>query len=122
MRIAFSAESKNGLESHISHHFGRCPAYVLVDLEGDQVKSIDAIDNPFFQGHEPGMVPSFIHEQGVNVMISGGMGRRAIDFFEQFGIGVATGAQGNVQFALQAYLEGNLNEAAPCRESIEHDH
>ena len=122
MRIAFSAESKNGLESPISHHFGRCPAYILVDLEEDDVKSINSIDNPFFEGHKPGMVPRFIHEQGVNVMISGGMGRRAIEFFEQFGVGVATGAQGDVQIALQAYLEGKLNEAAPCRQSIEHDH
>ena len=122
MRIAFSAESKNGLESPISHHFGRCPAYIVLDLEGDKVKSVESIDNPFFQDHLPGMVPRFIHEQGIHMMISGGMGRRAIEFFEEFGIGVATGAQGDVQFALKAYLEGTLNEAAPCRQSLEHDH
>jgi predicted Fe-Mo cluster-binding NifX family protein len=122
MLIAFSAESKNGLESPISHHFGRCPAYILVDLEGEEVKSISSIDNPFVQDHIPGMVPRFIHEQGVDMMISGGMGRRAIEFFEQFGIGVATGAQGDVQFALQAYMKGKLIEAAPCRQSLEHDH
>lgn len=122
MRIAFSAETKNGLESPISHHFGRCPAYIFVDLEGDEVKSISSIDNPFFQDHIPGMVPRFIHEQGVHMMISGGMGRRAIEFFEQFGVGVATGAQGDVQYALQAYLDGKLIEAAPCRQSLEHDH
>jgi predicted Fe-Mo cluster-binding NifX family protein len=122
MRIAFSAESKNGLESPISHHFGRCPAYILVDLEEDNVKSVESIDNPFFQDHIPGMVPRFINEQGVQMMISGGMGRRALEFFEEFGIGVATGAQGDVQFALQAYLEGKLIQAQPCKQSIEHDH
>jgi predicted Fe-Mo cluster-binding NifX family protein len=68
------------------------------------------------------MVPRFIHEQGVDMMISGGMGRRAIEFFEEFGVGVATGAQGDVQFALKTYLEGKLLEAAPCRQSMEHDH
>jgi predicted Fe-Mo cluster-binding NifX family protein len=122
MRIAFSAETKNGLESPISHHFGRCPAYILVDVEENIVQSVQSLDNPFFQGHEPGMVPNFINQQGVNVMISGGMGRRAIDFFKQFEIGVATGAQGDVQFALQAYLQGKLLEAAPCKQSVEHDH
>ncbi|MGD8603460.1 MAG: NifB/NifX family molybdenum-iron cluster-binding protein [Anaerolineales bacterium] len=122
MLIAFSAENKNGLESSISHHFGRCPAYILVDLKDGEVQSVKSIDNPFFQDHIPGMVPRFINEQGVNVMISGGMGRRAIEFFEQFGIGIATGAQGSVQFALQSYLDGKLVEAAPCRQSIEHDH
>lgn len=122
MKIAISTEDKAGLDSPISHHFGRCPCYVLVDMEGVSIASVKAIDNPYFQQHKPGMVPEFIKNHGVDVMISGGMGRRAIDFFDQFGIQVATGAVGNVRMTLELYMDGKLQGAAPCRESIEHGH
>jgi len=120
MRIAISSEEKNGLDSRVSHHFGRCPCYVLADVYKEEIQVVKAIDNPFAQKHEPGMVPGFIHEQGVDVMISGGMGRRAIDFFNQYGIQVATGADGTVRNTLDRYFKGQLNGAQPCRESVEH--
>ena len=122
MKIAISTEDKNGLDSSISHHFGRCPHYALVDLDGVSITEVKDIDNPYFRHHKPGMVPEFIKEQGVEVMISGGMGRRAIDFFDQFGIQVATGAVGNVRITLELYLDGKLQAATPCRESVEHSH
>jgi len=78
MRIAISAET--------NQHFGRCPYFALVDMEGNEVKEIKVIENPYYAGHEVGQVPGFIHEQGANVMLSGGMGGRAIQFFTQFGI------------------------------------
>ncbi len=120
MRIAISAEENNGLQSRVSHHFGRCPYFVIVDVEDKNVEKIEVIDNPYFAGHQPGMVPGFINEHGVKVMLSGGMGRRAIDFFQQYGISPATGAHGTVQSTLDSYFSGDLQQAAPCRESIEH--
>jgi predicted Fe-Mo cluster-binding NifX family protein len=120
MRIAISAETNNGLESTVSHHFGRCPYFVLVDIEQEEVKRVEVIDNPHFQQHQPGMVPGFINDQKADVMLSGGMGRRAIAFFEGYGIGASTGATGTVEAAVKAYLNGGLREAAPCRESILH--
>jgi predicted Fe-Mo cluster-binding NifX family protein len=68
------------------------------------------------------VVPGFIHSQGVNVMLTGGMGRRAIAFFEQLGIEAVSGAAGTVRRALELYLGGQLRGVQPCRESIEHDH
>jgi predicted Fe-Mo cluster-binding NifX family protein len=40
MRIAISVESNNGLESPVSLHFGRCPYFILVDVEGQEVKAV----------------------------------------------------------------------------------
>jgi predicted Fe-Mo cluster-binding NifX family protein len=68
------------------------------------------------------MVPGFIRDQKANVMISGGMGRRAIGFFQEYGIQAATGAAGTVRSVLEAYLCGDLQEAAPCRDSLQHGH
>jgi len=122
MRIAISADDKNGLDSVVSPHFGRCPYYILVDVEGRQVKNVRAVDNPYYGQHAPGQVPGFINSQGVNVMLTGGMGSRAVAFFEQYGIEAVTGAVGTVRHALEQYLNGVLRGAAPCRESIEHGH
>jgi len=122
MRIAISLETNNDFESIVAHHFGRCPYFALVDMEGDEVQAIEVIDNPFFAGHQVGEIPSFIHDQRADVMLSGGMGGRAIYYFEQFGIKAATGARGTVHDTLEAYIGGGLRVAAPCAESIDHGH
>ncbi len=122
MRIAISADSDRGLESVVSPHFGRCPYFVLVDLEGREVKEVQNIANPFYGNHRPGQVPGFIHQQGANVMLTGGMGSRAIAFFQQYGIEAITGAYGTIRTALEQYLSGELRGAAPCAESVEHGH
>jgi predicted Fe-Mo cluster-binding NifX family protein len=122
MRIAVSVETNDGLDSVVAHHFGRCPYFAIVDLDGSDVKSVEVIDNPYYGAHQPGQVPGFINEQQADVMLSGGMGGRAIQFFEQYGITPATGADGTVHTALERYLGGELTGAAPCRESIEHGH
>ena len=122
MRIAVSADNNNGIESYVSPHFGRCPYFVLVDLDGPDVIAVNVIDNPHYGNHQPGQVPAFINSHNVEVMLTGGMGRRAIMFFEQFGIQAATGAAGTIRQALDRYFSGALLGAAPCRESIEHAH
>ena len=122
MRIAISAEENVGLDSTVSPHFGRCPYYVLVDIEDREVKQNNTIANPFYGQHAPGQVPEFIFSQEVDVMLSGGMGRRAISFFEQYGIQAVTGASGTVRQALEQYLGGTLQGAEACRESTDHDH
>lgn len=122
MLIVISLETNNALESTVAHHFGRCPYFGLVTTEEKEIQSIEIIDNPYYAAHQPGQVPGFINEKKADVMISGGMGGRAIEFFEQFGIGAYTGASGTVSQTLKKYFAGELNEAAPCTESVEHGH
>jgi len=122
MRIAISADDSKGLDSVVSPHFGRCSYYVLVDLEGREVRQVGAVENPYYGHHQPGQVPGFIESQGADVMLAGGMGRRAIALFQQCGIEAVTGASGSVRHALEQYLGGVLQGAAPCRESLAHGH
>ena len=122
MRIAVSTDDKQGLDSVISPHFGRCPHYILVDVEGHEVAGVQEVDSPFYGQHQPGQVPGFIHSLGADVMLAGGMGRRAIMFFEQYGIEGVTGAYGTVRKSVERYLGGQLKGAAPCKESQQHDH
>ncbi len=122
MRIAISCETDNGLDSAVAQHFGRCPYFALADVEEKEIQAISVVANPYYSGHRPGQVPEFIRDQKADVMLSGGMGGRAIQFFQQFSIEAATGASGTVRTALASYFGGELSEAAACSESIEHGH
>jgi predicted Fe-Mo cluster-binding NifX family protein len=122
MRIAVSADNKNGLDSVVSPHFGRCPYFVLVDLDDHDVKEVREVENPYYGHHQPGQVPGLINSLGANVMLTGGMGGRAIMFFQQLGIEGVTGAYGTVRQSMERYLGGQLKGAAPCKESQEHGH
>jgi len=117
-RIAFSCEGNQGLQAEMSMHFGRCPFYTIVDVDDNEVKEVQVIENPYFQNHVPNVVPGFINEQNANVMIAGGMGPRAIQMFEGYGIEVATGLGGIVENVLKAYLDGRVQGASACS----HDH
>jgi predicted Fe-Mo cluster-binding NifX family protein len=119
-RIAFASEDNSGLKAEISMHFGGCPFFTLVDVDGNAILSAEVVENPYFNNHTPGAVPQFINSQEANVVIAGGMGARAIDLFQGFGIEVATGVGGQVEQVLKAYLEGKVGGIAPC--SHEHEH
>lgn len=123
-KIALACEDNQGLSGQISQHFGRCPSYLLVDVEGSEIKKSEVIPNPYFHNHIPGKVPQFIKEQQAEVMIAGGMGPRAIDMFTTFGIEVVTGAVGTAGKVLQAYLRGEISGVEPCKHDhpAEHDH
>ena len=122
MRIAISVENKNELNSIVAHHFGRCPYFAFIDLDERNVNAIQIVENPYFNGHQPGQVPRFIKQQGADVMLSGGMGGRAIQYFQEFGIQTATGARGTVHSAVESYLNCELIGAAACKESVDHGH
>lgn len=91
-------------------------------MKGQDVAGIEEVDSPFYGHHEPGQVPGFIHGLDADVMLAGGMGGRAISFFQQYGIEGVTGAYGTVRQSVERYLGGQLKGAAPCKESQQHEH
>jgi len=114
MRIAIASESDEGLEGKVAEHFGRCPYYTIVQVEGGAIESVEVVANPFYGRHIPGEAPAFIRDQGADVIIAGGMGRRAIALFQRYGIRPVTGATGRVRDVLEDFLKGKLSEARPC--------
>ncbi len=74
----------------LCQHFGHCDVFALVDTNGDGGKIVgrkDVTPPP----HEPGVLPKWLHEQGVNVILAGGMGQRAQQLFAQKSIKVLVG-------------------------------
>ncbi len=92
----------------LSSHFGHCEQFVLFDAirESKTIAGRTTVPSP---PHQPGLLPGWLFEQDVNVIIAGGIGMRAQNFFSQYGIEVMLGASGNDPSALvQAYLDGSL--------------
>ena len=117
MRIVIASDDREGLKGQMSAHFGRCPFYTLVDVEDGRVLKVEVVENPYYQSHVPGRVPQFIRSLGAHVIIAGGMGPRAMEMFEQFGIEVVTtGGSAPVDEVLGAFLEGSLRGARACEE------
>jgi predicted Fe-Mo cluster-binding NifX family protein len=114
MRIVVSAETDAGLDASVNGHFGGSPYFTLVEVTDGQIEASHAFANPHYPQHEPGAIPAFIHGQGAEVVLTGGMGSRAAGFFRQYGIQPVTGAAGTVREAVQAFSRGELAGNAPC--------
>ena len=100
MKIAIATENGS-----VAQHFGRCPEYTIVDIEDGAVKNTTLEDNP---GHAPGAIPAFLDSKGCHVIITGGMGQRAMGFFQQYNIECLVGVQGDVEKVIEDYINGSL--------------
>jgi len=106
MMIAAPCKNRGGLNSEIEEHFGRARFFALVEVEGNRIKSIDFLEAP--EEHSPGELPEMLREKGVEVVLAYGMGPRAIQFFESYGIRVVTGTRGEVGKAVEKFVKGEL--------------
>ena len=114
MKIAVASET-----DIVTGHFGHCTNFNIFDTEGSKIIQRTSVDNP---GHKPGFLPKFLHEMGVSVIISGGMGQGAVDIFVEKGIVVITGAEGRAEDAVNRYLQGNLvSNDVVCQEHQHQD-
>ena len=90
-------------------HFGHCREFALISVS-QVTRTISGTAFLTPPAHEPGVLPKWLHEQGVNVIIAGGMGMRAQQFFSQYGIRVVTGAPaGEPAGIAKQWLEGSLS-------------
>jgi predicted Fe-Mo cluster-binding NifX family protein len=95
-------------DGRLCMHFGHCEQFALLEVDEATKKTVNTtlLTPP---PHEPGLLPRWLHEQGANVIIAGGMGQRAQDLFAQNEIKVLVGAPVNTPEALVAsYLSGTL--------------
>lgn len=98
---------------HLSEHFGHCEEFALIvaDPASKQIVNQTRVVPP---PHAPGVLPRWLHEQGVEVVIAGGMGPRALDLFAQHGIAVHVGsADETAENIVQAFLDGKLTGGTP---------
>lgn len=112
MKLAVASEGEQ-----VTQHFGHCQNFVLFDVKESGIIERHSVDNP---GHKPGALPVFLKEQGVQVVIAGGMGKRAVELFDETGIEVFTGIQGRADEAAMRYLSGQLVSNGEICEEHQH--
>jgi len=100
MRYAIASDG-----TQVAAHFGRCPEYLLVDIEDGAVVSRVVLPSP---GHEPGLLPRLLAENGVHAVIAGGAGPRAVGLLGDLGIMTCLGACGPVEDVVAELLAGTL--------------
>lgn len=92
----------------VSQHFGHCEHFALFDVDEAKRAIVrrEVIASP---GHQPGLLPVWLAEQGVSVVIASGMGSRAQSLFRENSIEVAINAlEGDPEKAVLDYLAGKL--------------
>lgn len=94
-------------EGKLSPHFGHCTVFVMFDVKEGAVVAQQELPAP---PHQPGMLPSWLHENGANVLIAGGIGGRAKTLLAQSGIQVVDGvAPDDAETVVKAYLTNTLS-------------
>ena len=92
----------------VSPHFGHCEHFALIDVDENRKEIIrkELVPSP---GHQPGLLPEWLAEQGVAFVIAGGMGSRAQSLFQQNRIGVIIGSmESDPEKTVRSYLDGKL--------------
>jgi predicted Fe-Mo cluster-binding NifX family protein len=90
---------------YVSAHFGRCASYTIVDIEEGEVVNREEIPNP---GHQPGFLPQYLYDRGVNIIIAGGMGPRAQGLFAQRNIESLIGVQGPIDDVITKFIDQKI--------------
>lgn len=113
MKIAVTFE--NG---QVFQHFGHTEQFKLYEVEGDTVVSSEIIDTNG-SGHEA--LADFLALRGVGALICGGIGDGAQAALSASGIAICSGAQGDADEAVNAYLRGELTSAGVNCDHHDHE-
>jgi len=73
----------------LAAHFGHCEQFAFIETDNNKIIGTEMRTPP---AHEPGVIPQWLHDQGANVLIVGGMGEMAQGLLREKGIEVIIGA------------------------------
>lgn len=107
--VAVPSAFPGGLDSLRSGHFGHCEVFTLVHVEDGKIQDVSVVQNPpHVQGGCQGPV-TLLHQSGAHAIIVGGIGMRPLMGFQQMGIEVYYGPEGETVGAVVDHLlEGKL--------------
>lgn len=103
MKIAVTYD--NG---EVFQHFGKTENFKVYEVEDNKIISSEVISS---NGSGHGALAGVLADQGVDVLICGGLGGGAQTALAEAGIEVCAGAAGDTDKAVQDYLDGTLEDA-----------
>lgn len=110
MKIAISSTGE-GLDSQVDSRFGRCPKYIIVEIDNKKIKSEKTIDNPaMMQGGGAGIAAAqTIGNEKVDAVITANIGPNAFAVLNQLNIAVYQ-ATGVIKDVVQQFIDGKLTK------------
>ena len=104
----------------IFQHFGKTEFFKVYETENNQVVSSEVISS---NGTGHGALAGLLADQSVDVLICGGIGGGAQAALAEAGVELCSGAQGDADQAVEAYLKGELvSTGANCDHHHEEGH
>lgn len=100
MKIAATYDNGN-----IFQHFGKTEFFKVYEVEDNKIISSEVISS---NGLGHGALAGLLGEQGIDVLICGGLGGGAQTALKEAGVEVCSGANGDADQAVEAYLRGEL--------------
>ena len=105
-------------DGEVFQHFGHTENFKLYEIEAGQIVSSEIIGTNG-SGHEA--LANYLANLSVNILLCGGIGDGAQAALSDVGIEICSGAQGDADAAVQAYLNGELVSAGVnCDHHHEH--
>ena len=101
MKIAVTYDESG----NIFQHFGRTEFFKVYEIEDNKVVSSEVIGS---NGVGHGALAGLLSEQSVDVLICGGIGGGAQAALAEAGVELCSGAEGDADQAVEAYLKGEL--------------
>ena len=110
LKIAISSTGNN-LESDVDSRFGRCPYFLIINIENNKIKNFKAIENVAKDqmGGAGVKAGEIVANQKVNAVITTNLGPRPFSVFKQFKIDAFKG-EGKIKQVIQKFLKGNLKK------------
>ncbi|MBN2504398.1 MAG: NifB/NifX family molybdenum-iron cluster-binding protein [Bacilli bacterium] len=113
MKVALSVS--NNL---VTNHFGYCDYFIVYTVEDNKVVETEIIKNP---PHQKGFLPSFLHDLGVDCIITGNMGEMAVNMFDDLNIKSYRGVEGEAAEVIEQFIQGKLKaQDVICNEHQHH--
>lgn len=103
MRIAIPVT-----DGRLAEHFGHCEQFLFVDADMSQRKVLEKklVSAP---EHVPGLLPRWLGENGVEVVIAGGLGARARGLLSAAAVQLITGVTAaEPDLLIESFLNGKL--------------
>ena len=108
---------------NVSAHFGRAPYFAWYEVSSGKIvdRGVAPNDSSHFGGR--GLPPERMMALGADVVISAGMGMKAIQMFQNSTVAVLQAINVSTEQSIADYLEGKLEELTEgCLRADAHDH
>ena len=104
------------INGKLCSHFGHCEKFAIVEVDGKKILNEYQLEPPKYQ---PGIYPMFLADNGVNIIIAGGMGPDAHRLFQKNKIEVFIGVcLEKPKHLVKSYLNGELKKGKNISEYL----